>query len=750
LYIKSVLYVWLFKNNQEELTNLFANQTKDIFCLSTILFMKVMFWRKSMSKKFGLLLISLLAITSMLLTAAVPASVASQTDGDFKVEINQAIGNQLQDAKNFVAGKPTAILAYMPSQVTIDEATSQAVITLDGTQVTTLKPKSSGSPVSVVEFVCPDMPTCGDWQKGKYEFEVTVNGATVKTDAYEFTDSKPLRVLAVNVKANYNGTVTQVQGDTWKTMDDFTKATYPVSSANFNWIVRDELDASQLNLETDEGRLGLWQALVGLVPNECQANPAGEGCYDMVVGFISDRPNGYPNGTLQGYTYGMPATIVVPSDQDAKATVAHEIAHVYGIGDTYAGGSLNCAVNPSPDGMPGSDWNNREQQTSCTQGAKQFSDQVSATLIDASVTHPYEVGGRGILPNVADFMGSGGKQEDYWVTAEAYSTLFKALSATTTTASVGHLAALTPAEAEKPMLYYFGYVKADGTFDSEPWYTFDGIDMEETPVSASGEPVIVNVLDESDKVIATQTEKVEFYPNTAPGEKIVKADEAPLEGVVDFPAGAKKVQVMYNGKAIYEALVSANKPVISDVTPVEDAKTIDGPYKITWKGSDADNDKLTYTVEFNPDVTNPESEWWVMADGLTTPEWEDDFSDWPGGKHSQISVTASDGLLATEALSKEFTVSFKAPEVEIDEPEDGYSYTPEDEIYLSGGAYDMVDDWLMDKSLVWTSDKVSEPLGYGEELVISLPAGTHTITLTAKNSQGMEAKAVLSKTIEVK
>ncbi|MCE1252974.1 MAG: hypothetical protein LWX83_05430 [Anaerolineae bacterium] len=704
-----------------------------------------------MSKKYSWLFINILAILTMMLTAAVPAAAPVQENaGDFKVEINQALGIQYQDAKNFVAGKPTAILAYFDNDTQVDESATRAVVIRDGSEITTLSPKTESAPVKTVEFLCPDMETCGDWQAGSYEFEVTVNGSTVKTEAYTFTPSKQLRVLAVNVVANYGGTITNVAGEDWKSMDDFTKATYPVTSANMEWIVRDELDASDNDLETEEGRLGLWEKLAGLVPNECQADPTAEGCYDMVVGFISDRPNGYPNGTLQGYTYGRPATIVVASDEDARGTVAHEIAHVYGIGDTYAGGSLNCNINPSPDGMNGSDWENPEQQTSCTMGAKQFSEEVSATLIDAAASHPYEVGGRGLLPDMACFMGSGGIQANYWVTPEVYDHLFKALSAVETTASGGHLASLVPAEAEKPMLYYFGYVKADGSFESSPWYTFDGIDMEEMEPSVKGEPVTVKVLDENEKVLASQVEKVDFYPNVAPGDKIVKADEAPLEGAVDFPEGANKVQLIYNDKVIHEVSVSANKPQVSDVSPVQAGQKLDGKYKITWKASDADGDKLSYIVEFNPDINNPESEWWVLGEDLTQAEGEEDLSQWPGGKHAQFRVTASDGLLATEALSKEFVVPVKAPEAEIFDPEWGTEYAEGEEILLEGEAYDLQDDWLEDKALVWSSDKVSKPLGYGEELVISLPVGTHTITLTAKNSQGLESKAVLKQQIVVK
>ncbi len=684
-------------------------------------------------------------------TATVASAAPAPVGGaGFAVEINQAIGIQLKGAKNYAAGKATAILAFMDAETKVDEATTQAVVIRDGNPVTTLKAKTQEKPGNVVEFLCPDMPTCGDWQKGNYEFEVTVNGAKTKTDAVNFVESKVLRVLAVNVKAKYGTVVTQVQGDGWKTMDDFTRATYPIAAANLRWAVRDEVDGTQYDLETDEGRIGLWQMLTGLVPNTCQADPAQEGCYDMVVGFISDRPMGYPSGSLQGWTAGLPATVVVASDQDAKATVAHEIAHVFAVGDTYAGGSLNCAINPSPDGMKGSDWNDRSKETSCTAGAKQFSSEVSATMIDAASVHPYEVGGRGALPSMACFMGSGGKQSEFWVTPEVYDALFQKLLRADSANSAFKMAAAKPAAVEKSMLYYFGYIKEDGSFVAEPWYTFTDVDAEAMPASPSGSPVTIKVLGADGKELASKNDKVEFYPNVAPGDKIVKVDEAALEGVVDFPADAKKVQIVYQDKVIYEATVSDNKPVVSDVTPVEAAQKIDGNYKVTWKGSDADKDNLTYTIEFNPDASNPNSEWWVLADNLKATEWEEDLSQWPGGAKAKFRVTATDGILSGEAESQEFTVPFKAPEVVISEPEWGTEYAVDDEISLTADVYDMQDEPVDEKSIVWTSDQVATPLGYGAEIITSLPAGTHTITLTVKNSVGVETKVVLDKKIVVK
>lgn len=50
------------------------------------------------------------------------------------------------------------------------------------------------------------------------------------------------------------------------------------------------------------------------------------------------------------------ANVVVNSDGDMQATVAHEVAHIYGVGDEYDQvGSFRLSVNSPPYGYWGCD-----------------------------------------------------------------------------------------------------------------------------------------------------------------------------------------------------------------------------------------------------------------------------------------------------------------------------------------------------------------------------------------------------------
>lgn len=235
-----------------------------------------------------------------------PCLLDAQTAQIQSIEINQGVGVQHNGAMKFVAGKDTVVRALLSEAVTIDAAQTSAVVTRDGATVATLLPNSYATPVSAVDFQCASLSACGGWAAGSYTFDVTVNGAVRSTagTTYAFVPRAAIRVLAVPVKANYNGVITQVPNDRWKTMGAFTRDTYPVGREEFKWATQAELDASdaKYNLETDAGRLELWQALTNLMPAHCANTPRAADCFDKIIGFVSDRPGGFPNGTLQGYT----------------------------------------------------------------------------------------------------------------------------------------------------------------------------------------------------------------------------------------------------------------------------------------------------------------------------------------------------------------------------------------------------------------------------------------------------------------
>jgi hypothetical protein len=679
-------------------------------------------------------------VACLLAVLATASGTHTQSVAIESIEVTQGVGVQLGGARKFVAGKDTVVRALLASPITVDPATTSVAITRDGSPVVTLTPNNYDTPVSAVDFQCPSLLACGGWAAGSYVFAVTVNGSSRSTSGttYAFVERAPLRILAVPVKARYNGTVKQVPDEKWKTMGSFTRATYPVGREQFKWITQAEVDASdaKFDLETDAGRLELWQALTNLMPAHCANSPRADGCFDKIIGFISDRPMGYPAGRLQGYTYGHPSNIVVATDEDAAATVAHEVAHNYAAGDTYNGGTLRCSANPAPDEFSGRDWDDSTKTVKCSAGRVALPG-TSATLVPGSA-HPYEIGGRGLLGDMACYMGSGGQQPQFWTSQEVFDLIFER-SAPVAPASN---AAAIPVQR---FIEFFGMIRRDprsaADIELEPWESYDeAFDEPDT----TG-PLMIAAVDAAGHRLATSALDADFDIPGARGSEPQFLAAAPFLGAMRFPRGTVRFQFISHGQVIHEVDVSPHEPVVSAVTPLA-PQVINGPYVVRWQASDADGDDLTYSVEYNADVTRAGSEWVTLVEDLEDAFWQEDFSELGGGNHARIRVKANDGFNTGSSVSAEFTVPGKAPEVYIDPPK-ATTIVEGQELAFSCESYDLQDDELDEANVKWSSS-IAGPIGTGSLIVAKgLKVGIHTISVAGTNSLGLSSTQRVTVTV---
>jgi hypothetical protein len=688
--------------------------------------------------------ISALSVLALIVAAiALPSSNAfarTYTQAAIKeVQVVQVLGKQFEDRKDYVAGKDALVRVIMSAPMQADPSSQKVEIARDGTAVVTLDAAADAADPSALLFTCPDRGACGDWAAGTYSFDAKIGSETQKVDGIKFLERKALRILAVPVKANYGG---NVQGTTgrWKQAGDFMKQTYPVAPANYNWQNGNELDASGYDINTDEGRAQLWQDLSNLQPQECANAPSEPNCFDLIVGFIPTNPQTAGGGSLQGYTMGKPANIVVESDEDMPATVAHEVGHVYGLGDEYEGGQFNCEVNPVPPSFTGKNFNNAEQSPySCASSKEQPFPGASGTLIPA-IFMPFEIGGRGLLPDMVTFMGTGSQQAQAWITPRAFAHLFTQLDPSRT-ASLPTTPKIAKLAAPQRYLYASGFIPnpkaAGGKVELDPWYAFD----DDAPLKATKGDYIMEALDASGKVLASNGFKILFAVPDQPKD----LDKAPFEVVLPFPQGTAKFVVKKGTTVLGERIVSKNVPTVSVLTPKAN-ENVDGSYSITWEGKDADNDKLFYDVEYSPDGSD--DGYFFLAGGLSAAKHVENFKDLPGGDKATIRITVSDGILTSEAVSAAFKVPAKPPEIFLDAPKANATFKAGQEVALEGYAYDMqIDDWLFEDELVWTSDKDGE-IGKGELLFVDkLSKGNHTITLTATSPSGLKATQTVKITI---
>jgi len=341
------------------------------------------------------------------------------------IEVNQGLSYGFDTAsgefyvmENFVAGKETAVfVAFAEPVAWFDEA--WLMIENNGAVVAQLLPVDMADEHTML-FQPRNMGDVGNWEAGAYTFTFHMDGseAVRTTNLYE---SKNMKVLLVPILANYGGYIVGCEG-AWRNGGTMLAATFPIGRDNLEIVLAPELDltASRYDLTSDEGTWYVWDALNNLqTPNND---------YTIISGFIADRVDMPGGGQMMGWTFGAPSIISVESDPDMWATVVHEAAHIYRIGDEYDGGSMNPGFNMPPYQMEG-------RVIFTSDPAVGTHPSVASAMHygiqgDGSVIYPvqraYWVEGRQLMGKTASYMGSGWDAywDVMWTTSDIWNQLF--------------------------------------------------------------------------------------------------------------------------------------------------------------------------------------------------------------------------------------------------------------------------------------------------------------------------------------
>ena len=385
------------------------------------------------------------------------------------IEINQGLGVGVDEDTGekyymnaFVSQKETVIFAHLAEKEQIDTSgkTQYLKVYRGDELIATLAPNNG----NITNEKRIAFTFLGDklyeLTAGQYTFEVTTaKGSGSRRVTLRDTDT--LRVLAVPVRANYGGRITEPD-PIWKTAGDYSAACYPLSKGDYIYELGSMMDLSsrRYDLYTEEGMYYVWQALASL-------QTQGEG-YDLIIGFVNGMMTA--DQVVGGYTYGAPANIVNSGMLGVPSTVAHEVAHCYLVGDEYNGGAYNFEVTTAPYGFRGSDWYNRARTVTAD---KEFivSGLSYGYRTNGSVIHldqnPYNWSAlsgwdESLLPTC--FMGGcDGDTEEYWITSAIWEQLYKCF--TGEAARKGN-----PNEETLPVVHEEEQEEASGQPD---WYDYD-------------------------------------------------------------------------------------------------------------------------------------------------------------------------------------------------------------------------------------------------------------------------------------
>ncbi len=214
--------------------------------------------------------------------------------------------------------------------------------------------------------------------------------------------------------------------------------------------------------------------------------------------------------------------------------------------------------------------------------------------------------------------------------------------------------------------------------------------------------------------------------------------------ILPFDASTARISLYKGSQVLAQRTVSAHAPQVTLLAPKAGDK-LSGVQTVSWQASDADNDPLTFSLEYS---SNGGGAWFPINTGLTGSSAQVDFGQFPGSDQTMLRVVASDGVNATAAASGAFSVSAKAPQITLVSPAEGTTFYKGQPFTAEATAFDWQDGPMTDPSqYAWSSDRDGS-LGSGLWTQLSsLTPGKHTLTVTARDSGGRTATASVHITI---
>ncbi|HEY3411855.1 MAG TPA: PKD domain-containing protein [Armatimonadota bacterium] len=217
--------------------------------------------------------------------------------------------------------------------------------------------------------------------------------------------------------------------------------------------------------------------------------------------------------------------------------------------------------------------------------------------------------------------------------------------------------------------------------------------------------------------------------------------KASLSEVVPWVSGTHRIVVMRDGVEIASRTVSANTPIVHVLSPNGGENLSGATAVVTWQASDADNQPLTYALQYSKDGG---LSWQVVDSGIQTTSYTVNLDEIPGSAKALFRVYATDGVnTGVDSSDAVFTVRTKPPKALIISPGNNNAFTTADTITFTGSASDIEDGSLSGAALQWTSN-LQGVLGSGTSISDSLKPGTHVITLTATDSGGASGVASIN------
>lgn len=626
------------------------------------------------------------------------------------IEVTQAV-QDLNNSVDLVAGKRTYVRLHVSSPVNIGDVYA----TLRGRRgwislAPTLSPGNPGGDITV--RTSPDRGQINDsfwfelpsgWTAaGNLTLTARLDPNNAKFDpntadnvqsvTVNFLPTPPLRLRLLNVQYTAGGNTYLAASNHLDALESWLRRAYPISSLQVTRTTFVYPTNGLPNVDTLHSWLALGKLLRILF--------TGEDSRVVYYGVVDDG-----GGFMRGKAAGIPSTVAAgPSgsstwgwDFDGSYNDwygGHEIGHTRGRYHAEFCGAGGGAAYPYPNGR------------------------ISPTLSGSTALYGFDITTRAIYgPDWTDVMTYCSQE---WVSDFTYEGIRSYLVGT------GLEGAQPQTVHANDFLIVVGLADLDAhTANLE---SVQKISQEaDAPLPVAGEWSLV-LLDASNQELASYP----FAPQELTDDAESPGHPGVISEIVPWTAGAVKVEIRYNGDVVASRSASANPPGVTVTSPGPGEVIHDGPFTLTWSGSDPDGDPLTYSVLYSNDEG---ATWETLAAGLQATELNLNTDTLPGGS-GLLRVIADDGFLTGMGTSGAFSVPLHAPSAQILQPSPDQVFFPTQLVTLQASAYDLEDGTLGDAAFQWSSS-IDGDLGSGASLsTAELSTGQHLITLTVTDSHG--------------
>lgn len=307
----------------------------------------------------------------------------------------------------------------------------------------------------------------------------------------------------------------------------------------------------------------------------------------------------------------------------------------------------------------------------------------------------------------------------FWISPYTYKALFAKLA-------VSGNAVLVTRPPVREVLVVIGHIDASGAISQRPFWR-----MSTSTVSSEGlsGEYRIELLDRAGAVLA-----VHYFD----AERASDGTDLHFSEYVPWIDGTREIRLSGPDGELSRTTVSARAPQVRILAPHYDGRR--SKLRVSWQAEDADSDSLWFSVLYNAGDDQP---WLPVANQVTGRSVEVDTRLLPGSRAARLRIIATDGANTIEVAGEHsFSIDNKPPMVGILSPTKGKNRSQPGTVEFIGAAFDPEDGLLADRQLQWTSDR-DGVLGKGSRLNVDrLSRGRHNVTLTARDSAGLNAFAV--------